>query len=208
MKITKKRVATATAIAALLTAGIFGGTYAKYLLEVDTKSDTAHVAKFYLGTENVDLFSATYTNATGMGVDIATTSGDKLFAPNFTTTGTLTYKVTSEVKAELTFGAKAEVTTNLPADIQQNLNIVIGDPLAPIYAGTVYDLNRGAAASRKIKDISANTINDTVTVPVTVSWDLNNSKDPEETALATAQYDGSTDYTLSFSANAVLTQVD
>lgn len=34
---TRKRVATTAAIAALLTAGVFGGTYAKYVLQVDTK---------------------------------------------------------------------------------------------------------------------------------------------------------------------------
>ncbi|NLH36049.1 MAG: hypothetical protein GX453_08550, partial [Lactococcus chungangensis] len=62
MKITRKRVLNTTAVAAILTAGVFGGTYAKYLLQVDTQADTARVAKFYVGSSEVNLFTNTYDN--------------------------------------------------------------------------------------------------------------------------------------------------
>ena len=48
MKLTKKRVAIATAAAALATVGIFGGTYAKYSIETLPTTDNARLAKFYL----------------------------------------------------------------------------------------------------------------------------------------------------------------
>ena len=132
MKMTRKRVVTTAAIAAFLTAGVFGGTYAKYVLQVDTKDDSARVAKFYLEASELDLFANTYDNGDGAdGVDIATDT-DNLVAPNFEATGTLTFDVTSEVKATLGFDNRTKVETNLPEDIQKDLNVVIGDPAAPV----------------------------------------------------------------------------
>ena len=213
MKMTRKRVVTTAASAAFLTAGVFGGTYAKYVLQVDTKDDSARVAKFYLEASELDLFANTYDNGDGAdGVDIATDT-DNLVAPNFEATGTLTFDVTSEVKATLGFDNRTKVETNLPEDIQKDLNVVIGDPAAPVYQGTVWDLNQAngpGLSFAKIKDIPANTFGDVVTVPVTVSWDLENGKDELETALANAQATGDyeKEYTLSLSAAAVLTQVN
>jgi hypothetical protein len=141
MKMTRKRVATTAAIAALLTAGVFGGTYAKYVLQVDTKEDSARVAKFYLGASELDLFANTYDNGDGeAGVDIATAI-DNLIAPNFEATGTLTFDVTSEVKATLGLDNRTKVETNLPDNVQEDLKVVIGDTSTGIvYSGTVYDL--------------------------------------------------------------------
>ena len=213
MKITRKRVLNTTAIAAILTAGVFGGTYAKYLLQVDTQADTARVAKFYVGSSEVNLFANTYDNEEGtLGADIATTDKDtNLIAPNFTATAELTYDVTSEVKAELKFDDRTKVETNLPADIQKDLKVVVGDPAKPIYTGTVYDLNQangaGLPSFTKIKDIPAHTDGATIKVPVTISWDLESGHDKVETDAAMAQYVG-TDYTLTISAGAVLTQLD
>ena len=51
MKLTKKRVAIATAAAALATIGIFGGTYAKYRTETLPTTDNARLAKFYLKSD-------------------------------------------------------------------------------------------------------------------------------------------------------------
>lgn len=214
MKITRKRVLNTTAVAAILTAGVFGGTYAKYLLQVDTQADTARVAKFYVGSSEVNLFANTYDNEEGtLGADIATTDKyTNLIAPNFTATGTLTYDVTSEVKAELKFDDRTKVETNLPADIQKDLKVVVGDTSTGIlYTGTVYDLNQangaGLPSFTKIKDIPAHTVGATIKVPVTISWDLENGHDKVETDAAMAQYVG-TDYTLTISAGAVLTQLD
>ena len=176
MKITRKRVLNTTAVAAILTAGVFGGTYAKYLLQVDTQADTARVAKFYVGSSEVNLFTNTYDNEEGTsGADIATDT-DNLIAPNFTATAELTYDVTSEVKAELKFDDRTKVETNLPADIQKDLKVVVGDTSTGIlYTGTVYDLNQangaGLPSFTKIKDIPAHTVGATIKVPVTISWD-------------------------------------
>lgn len=211
MKMTRKRVATTAAIAALLTAGVFGGTYAKYVLQVDTKEDSARVAKFYLGASELDLFANTYDNGDGeAGVDIATAI-DNLIAPNFEATGTLTFDVTSEVKATLGLDNRTKVETNLPDDVQEDLKVVIGDTSTGIvYSGTVYDLSHGGFSFAKIKDISAHTVGSTITVPVTVSWALENGKDERETNLANAQATGDfeKEFTLSLVAGAVLTQVD
>ena len=211
MKMTRKRVATTAAIAALLTAGVFGGTYAKYVLQVDTKEDSARVAKFYLGASELDLFANTYDNGDGeAGVDIATAI-DNLITPNFEATGTLTFDVTSEVKATLGLDNRTKVETNLPDDVQEDLKVVIGDTSTGIvYSGTVYDLSHGGFSFAKIKDISAHTVGGTITVPVTVSWALENGKDELETNLANAQATGDLEkeFTLSLVAGAVLTQVD
>ena len=211
MKMTRKRVATTAAIAALLTAGVFGGTYAKYVLQVDTKEDSARVAKFYLGASELDLFANTYDNGDGeAGVDIATAI-DNLITPNFEATGTLTFDVTSEVKATLGLDNRTKVETNLPDDVQEDLKVVIGDTSTGIvYSGTVYDLSHGGFSFAKIKDISALTVGGTITVPVTVSWALENGKDELETNLANAQATGDfeKEFTLSLVAGAVLTQVD
>ncbi|GAX48342.1 hypothetical protein [Pseudolactococcus reticulitermitis] len=211
MKMTRKRVVTTAAIAAFLTAGVFGGTFAKYVLQVDTKDDSARVAKFYLGASDLDLFANTYDNGDGeAGADIATTI-DNLIAPNFEATGTLTFDVTSEVKATLGFDNRTKVETNLPDDIQEDLKVVIGDTSTGIvYTGTVYDLSHGGLSFAKIKDVPAHTIGDVVTVPVTVSWALENGKDDVETALAREQYadDPTGGYTLTLSAAAVLTQAN
>lgn len=211
MKMTRKRVATTAAIAALLTAGVFGGTYAKYVLQVDTKEDSARVAKFYLGASELDLFANTYNNGDGeAGVDVATAI-DNLIAPNFEATGTLTFDVTSEVKATLGLDNRTKVETNLPDDVQEDLKVVIGDTSTGIvYSGTVYDLSHGGFSFAKIKDISAHTVGSTITVPVTVSWALENGKDELETNLANAQATGDfeKEFTLSLVAGAVLTQVD
>ena len=210
MKMTRKRVATTAAIAALLTAGVFGGTYAKYVLQVDTKEDSARVAKFYLGASELDLFANTYDNGDGeAGVDIATAI-DNLITPNFEATGTLTFDVTSEVKATLGLDNRTKVETNLPDDVQEDLKVVIGDTSTGIvYSGTVYDLSHGGFSFAKIKDISAHTVGSTITVPVTVSWALENGKDELETNLANAQATGDfeKEFTLSLVAGAVLTQV-
>ncbi|WP_416183396.1 MAG: YceI domain-containing protein [Pseudolactococcus raffinolactis] len=211
MKMTRKRVATTAAIAALLTAGVFGGTYAKYILQVDTKEDSARVAKFYLGASELDLFANTYDNGDGeAGVDVATVI-DNLIAPNFEATGTLTFDVTSEVKATLGLDNRTKVETNLPDDVQEDLKVVIGDTsTAIVYSGTVYDLSHGGFSFAKIKDISAHTVGGTITVPVTVSWALENGKDELETNLANAQATGDfeKEFTLSLVAGAVLTQVN
>lgn len=211
MKMTRKRVATTAAIAALLTAGVFGGTYAKYVLQVDTKEDSARVAKFYLGASELDLFANTYDNGDGeAGVDIATAI-DNLITPNFEATGTLTFDVTSEVKATLGLDNRTKVETNLPDDVQEDLKVVIGDTSTGIvYSGTVYDLSHGGFSFAKIKDISAHTVGSTITVPVTVSWALENGKDELETNLANAQATGDfeKEFTLSLVAGAVLTQVN
>ncbi len=211
MKMTRKRVTITAAIAALLTAGVFGGTYAKYVLQVDTKEDSARVAKFYLGASELDLFANTYDNGDGeAGVDVATVI-DNLIAPNFEATGTLTFDVTSEVKATLGLDNRTKVETNLPDDVQEDLKVVIGDTSTGIvYSGTVYDLSHGGFSFAKIKDISAHTVGSTITVPVTVSWALENGKDELETNLANAQATGDfeKEFTLSLVAGAVLTQVD
>ena len=211
MKMTRKRVATTAAIAALLTAGVFGGTYAKYVLQVDTKEDSARVAKFYLGASELDLFANTYDNGDGeAGVDVATVI-DNLIAPNFEATGTLTFDVTSEVKATLGLDNRTKVETNLPDDVQEDLKVVIGDTSTVIvYSGTVYDLSHGGFSFAKIKDISAHTVGGTITVPVTVSWALENGKDGLETNLANAQATGDfeKEFTLSLAAGAVLPQVN
>ena len=211
MKMTRKRVATTAAIAALLTAGVFGGTYAKYVLQVDTKEDSARVAKFYLGASELDLFANTYDNGDGeAGVDIATAI-DNLITPNFEATGTLTFDVTSEVKATLGLDNRTKVETNLPDDVQEDLKVVIGDTSTGIvYSGTVYDLSHGGLSFAKIKDIPAHTVGSTITVPVTVSWALENGKDELETNLANAQATGDLEkeFTLSLVAGAVLTQVN
>ena len=211
MKMTRKRVATTAAIAALLTAGVFGGTYAKYVLQVDTKEDSARVAKFYLGASELDLFANTYDNGDGeAGVDIATAI-DNLITPTFEATGTLTFDVTSEVKATLGLDNRTKVETNLPDDVQEDLKVVIGDTSTGIvYSGTVYDLSHGGFSFAKIKDISAHTVGGTITVPVTVSWALENGKDELETNLANAQATGDfeKEFTLSLVAGAVLTQVN
>lgn len=211
MKMTRKRVATTAAIAALLTAGVFGGTYAKYVLQVDTKEDSARVAKFYLGASELDLFANTYDNGDGeAGVDVATAI-DNLIAPNFEATGTLAFDVTSEVKATLGLDNRTKVETNLPDDVQEDLKVVIGDTSTGIvYSGTVYDLSHGGFSFAKIKDISAHTVGSTITVPVTVSWALENGKDELETNLANAQATGDfeKEFTLSLVAGAVLTQVN
>ncbi|WP_368651610.1 hypothetical protein [Lactococcus raffinolactis] len=211
MKMTRKRVATTAAIAALLTAGVFGGTYAKYILQVDTKEDSARVAKFYLGASELDLFANTYDNGDGeAGVDVATVI-DNLIAPNFEATGTLTFDVTSEVKATLGLDNRTKVETNLPDDVQEDLKVVIGDTSTGIvYSGTVYDLSHGGFSFAKIKDISAHTVGGTITVSVTVSWALENGKDELETNLANAQATGDfeKEFTLSLVAGAVLTQVN
>ena len=208
----RRRIPPASAaIAALLTAGVFGGTYAKYVLQVDTKEDSARVAKFYLGASELDLFANTYDNGDGeAGVDVATVI-DNLIAPNFEATGTLTFDVTSEVKATLGLDNRTKVETNLPDDVQEDLKVVIGDTSTGIvYSGTVYDLSHGGFSFAKIKDISAHTVGSTITVPVTVSWALENGKDELETNLANAQATGDfeKEFTLSLVAGAVLTQVN
>ena len=48
MKMTRKRVATTAAIAAILTAGVFGGNYAEYVLQVETNEDSTRVGEVYV----------------------------------------------------------------------------------------------------------------------------------------------------------------
>lgn len=208
MKMTRKRVNITVALAAVLTAGIFGGTYAKYALQAGTTTDSARVAKFYIEASELDLFGKTYTNATGIGTDIATDT-DQLIAPNFIATGSLTYDITTEVKAKLAFDNRTIVVTTLPDNIQKDLKVVIGDATTgTVFDGSLYTLNTVGLASTSIKDIPAHTIGETVNLPVTVSWDLENGKDADETVLARSQYLDDGDYTLTISAGAVLTQVD
>ena len=85
MKLTKKRVAIATAAAALATVGIFGGTYAKYSIETLPTTDNARLAKFYLKSDNeLQLFSTGYKNSEMESADVANFFGftDNLIAPN------------------------------------------------------------------------------------------------------------------------------
>lgn len=214
MKITKKRIAIGFAAAAVLTSGVFGGTFAKYVMTADTKTDTARVAKFYLEAEPVNLFSTEYTNDTGTGTDIKSLDVSKVIAPNFTSSATLSLTYTTEVKSVLSLNSQTTVIdTNLPEAIQKEITVEIGTD-GTIYNGTLHDLMailktaKSSSNDIKIADVAAATNAQTTDFPVTVTWPLNNGIDQTETDAAVAQYTADSDYKLTITAGATLTQVD
>jgi hypothetical protein len=206
MKLTKKRLAIVTAAAALVTAGIFGGTYAKYHTETLPTTNSARLAKFYLNSENtLDLFKTEYTNTDGSGADVKNNSSDgkKLIAPNVATTQDLTFKVATEVKSELTFQGLT-IETNLPTDLQPYILVSIG--------GTSYTLAELEASATPVTyTVATVPAGQTATdyqVPLGFTWNLENSADAKETAAAIEQAQGDEDYHLIVTGQATLTQID
>ena len=209
MKLTKKRLAIVTAAATLVTAGIFGGTYAKYHTETLPTTDNARLAKFYLNSENtLDLFKTEYTNATGNGADVKNDGSDakNLIAPNVTTTQNLTFKVATEVKSELTFQGLT-IETNLPTDLQPYISVSIN--------GTRYTLaDLKASVTPVTYTVATVPAGQTATdyqVPLGFTWELDNSDtvDAKETAAAIAQAGNpSAGYYLEVTGQATLTQID
>ena len=209
MKLTKKRLALVTAAATLVTAGIFGGTYAKYHTETLPTTDNARLAKFYLNSENtLDLFKTEYTNATGNGADVKNDGSDakNLIAPNVTTTQNLTFKVATEVKSKLTFSGLT-IDTNLPTDLHQYILVSIG--------GTSYGLDtlvaNASTAAYTVATVPAGQTATDYQVPLGFTWELDNSDtvDAKETAAAIAQAGNpSAGYYLEVTGQASLTQID
>lgn len=209
MKLTKKRLALVTAAATLVTAGIFGGTYAKYHTETLPTTDNARLAKFYLNSENtLDLFKTEYTNATGNGADVKNDGSDakNLIAPNVTTTQNLTFKVATEVKSKLTFSGLT-IDTNLPTDLHQYILVSIG--------GTSYGLDtlvaNASTAAYTVATVPAGQTATDYQVPLGFTWELDNSDtvDAKETAAAIAQAGNpSAGYYLEVTGQATLTQID
>ena len=209
MKLTKKRLAIVTAAAALVTAGIFGGTYAKYHTETLPTTDNARLAKFYLNSENtLDLFKTEYTNATGIGADVKNDGSDakNLIAPNVETAQNLTFKVATEVKSKLTFSGLT-IDTNLPTDLHQYILVSIG--------GTSYGLDtlvaNASTAAYTVATVPAGQTATDYQVPLGFTWELDNSDtvDAKETAAAIAQAGNpSAGYYLEVTGQASLTQID
>ena len=214
MKLTKKRVAIATAAAALATIGIFGGTYAKYSIETLPTTDNARLAKFYLKSDNeLQLFSTGYKNSEMESADVANFFGftDNLIAPNVATVQNLEFSVATEVKSKLTFSG-LEIETNLPNNLWDYIKISVG--------GTQYTLTQ-LKASPTVPEyevaavIPAGTTATTPAtfykVPVAFEWALENGVDDDETAAAIAQAEGNAPdggYYLNLSGTATLTQID
>lgn len=213
MKITKKRIAIATAAAALATVGIFGGTYAKYNTSTAVNTEEARLAKFYLVSDNtINLFKSEYTNTVGTGVDVKNGTGDgqNLIAPNVTTTKDLDFTVDTEVKSELTFSGFT-VDTNLPAALHDYIFITIENGAGSVtysLANLVANPNLGADVV-----VPAGTVAGQYTMPVTFEWDLDNNaaEDVAETTAAILQALGTAPnggYFLNLTGNATLTQID
>lgn len=225
MKITKKRVAIATAAAALATVGIFGGTYAKYRIETLPTTDNARLAKFYLNSDNtLDLFKAEYDNENGStGADVKNDGSDteNLIAPNITTVGDLEFTVGTEVKSAFRFNGFT-VETNLPEELQRHIIITFtldGDTTTQ----TLYEMltqQVSAPSYAPLGDeivIPAGIASEKVEVPVTLAWDLESVRatgslvDDVETAAAIQQALGTAPdggYKLNLTGNATLTQID
>ena len=209
MKLTKKRLAIVTAAATLVTAGIFGGTYAKYHTETLPTTDNARLAKFYLNSENtLDLFKTEYTNATGIGADVKNDGSDakNLIAPNVETAQNLTFKVATEVKSKLAFSGLT-IDTNLPTDLHQYILVSIG--------GTSYGLDtlvaNASTAAYTVATVPAGQTATDYQVPLGFTWELDNSDtvDAKETAAAIAQAGNpSAGYYLEVTGQASLTQID
>ena len=214
MKLTKKRVAIATAAAALATVGIFGGTYAKYSIETLPTTDNARLAKFYLKSDNeLQLFSTGYKNSEMESADVANFFGftDNLIAPNVATVQNLEFSVATEVKSKLTFSG-LEIETNLPNNLWGYIKISVG--------GTQYTLTQ-LKASPTVPEyevaavIPAGTTATTPAtfykVPVAFEWALDNYVDDAETTAAIAQATNTTyvgEYYLKLTGSATLTQID
>ena len=213
MKLTKKRVAIATAAAALATVGIFGGTYAKYSIETLPTTDNARLAKFYLKSDNeLQLFSTGYKNSEMESADVANFFGftDNLIAPNVATVQNLEFSVATEVKSKLTFSG-LEIETNLPNNLWDYIKISVG--------GTQYTLTQlKASMTAPEYEVAAVVLAGTVSnpmsvykVPVAFEWALENGVDDDETAAAIAQAEGNAPdggYYLNLSGTATLTQID
>ena len=214
MKLTKKRVAIATAAAALATVGIFGGTYAKYSIETLPTTDNARLAKFYLKSDNeLQLFSTGYKNSEMESADVANFFGftDNLIAPNVATSQELKFSVVTEVKSTLTFSGLG-IDTNLPNNLWDYIKISVG--------GTQYTLTQ-LKASPTVPEyevaavIPAGTTATTPAtfykVPVAFEWALDNYVDDAETTAAIAQATNTTyvgEYYLKLTGSATLTQID
>lgn len=215
MKLTKKRVAIATAAAALATIGIFGGTYAKYRTETLPTTDNARLAKFYLKSENeLNLFSTEYDNySVSGGHDVRNDGSDtqNLIAPNVATSQELKFSVVTEVKSTLTFSGLG-INTNLPNNLWDYIKISVG--------GTQYTLTQ-LKASPTVPEyevaavIPAGTTATTPAtfykVPVAFEWALDNYVDDAETTAAIAQATNTTyvgEYYLKLTGSATLTQID
>ena len=214
MKLTKKRVAIATAAAALATIGIFGGTYAKYSIETLPTTDNARLAKFYLKSDNeLQLFSTGYKNSEMESADVANFFGftDNLIAPNVATVQNLEFSVATEVKSKLTFSG-LEIETNLPNNLWGYIKISVG--------GTQYTLTQLKASMTAPEyevaavipaGTTATTPATFYKVPVAFEWALENGVDDAETAAAIAQAEGNAPdggYYLNLSGTATLTQID
>lgn len=214
MKITKKRVAITAAALALVTAGIFGGTYAKYKTETLPTTDQARLAKFYLESDNTfSLFKTEYDNDSEKDdKDVKNDGSDnlKMIAPNVTTTENLSFTVNTEVKSELVFTG-FEIVTNLPAELKEKIYIKVGNDASNTH--TLADMEGGASISGvHVANIAAGTAGGSYQVPVEFTWNLESSIDDEETAAAIKQYEeillNGQLYDLQISGNATLTQID
>lgn len=214
MKITKKRVAITTAALTLVTAGIFGGTYAKYKTETSPTIEQARLAKFYLESDNtISLFHTEYDNSLGTGgKDVKSDGSDnwKLIAPNVTTTKNLSFTVNTEVKSELVFTG-FEIATNLPAELKEKIFIKVGNGASNTH--TLADMEGHTSISAiHVADVAAGTTGGQYQIPIEFKWNLENSTDDEETAAAIKQYEDSLSngqlYDLQISGNATLTQID
>ena len=213
MKLTKKRVAIATAAAALATVGIFGGTYAKYSIETLPTTDNARLAKFYLKSDNeLQLFSTGYNYSVSGGHDVRNDGSDtqNLIAPNVATSQELKFSVVTEVKSTLTFSGLG-IDTNLPNNLWGYIKISVG--------GTQYTLTQlKASMTAPEYEVAAVVLAGTVSnpmsvykVPVAFEWALENGVDDDETAAAIAQAEGNAPdggYYLNLSGTATLTQID
>ena len=214
MKLTKKRVAIATAAAALATIGIFGGTYAKYRTETLPTTDNARLAKFYLKSENeLNLFSTEYDNySVSGGHDVRNDGSDtqNLIAPNVATSQELKFSVVTEVKSTLTFSGLG-IDTNLPNNLWGYIKISVG--------GTQYTLTQlKASMTAPEYEVAAVVLAGTVSnpmsvykVPVAFEWALDNYVDDAETTAAIAQATNTTyvgEYYLKLTGSATLTQID
>ncbi|NLH36050.1 MAG: hypothetical protein GX453_08555 [Lactococcus chungangensis] len=206
MKLTKKRLAIVTAAAALVTAGIFGGTYAKYHTETLPTTDNARLAKFYLNSENtLDLFKTEYTNTTGIGTDVKNDGSDtkNLIAPNVTTTQNLTFKVATEVKSQLDFSGLT-IDTNLPKELQQFILVQV----CGVYHGLDALVADPSVVAYNVVTVPAGDPSTEYHVPLSFTWNLDNREDAKETAAAIEQALASKDYYLKVTGQATLTQID
>lgn len=207
MKLTKKRLAIVTAAATLVTAGIFGGTYAKYHTETLPTTDNARLAKFYLNSENtLDLFKTEYTNATGIGADVKNDGSDakNLIAPNVETAQNLTFKVATEVKSQLDFSGLT-IDTNLPKELQQFILVQV----CGAYHGLDALVADPSVAAYNVVTVPAGQTATDYQVPLSFTWNLDNGADAAETAAAIAQAgNSSAGYYLKVTGQATLTQID